>query len=226
MSFFFLILCCNKVNKKIYYVGPPITGISDNDWSEKLTDQLAPTPDWQDLPDPNYPENSAWGYKTTNVDGERVIQSSRYAIRLQWLHNNYTSLRHNANEEEVKKYTRAFIMEMLGSVMFPDKSADQVPVMYLQFIGDMDTTYNWGQAVLAFLYRQLYMACHANVKSVAGPLMLLQHWAWTRFPIGRPETGFNPARLGASQDPRKRLPFGIKWSDKYIRWPRNPHGGK
>ena len=125
-----------------------------------------------------------------------------------------------------KKYTRAFVMDMLGSVMFPDKSDDQVAVMYLQFLGDMDTRYNWGQAVLAFLYRQLYMASHVHVKSMAGPLMLLQQWAWTRFPIGRPESGFSLARLGASVDPRKRLAFGMKWCEKYMRWPRNPHGGK
>ena len=144
---------------------------------------------------------------------------------MSWLRDKYDSLERNANETEIKKYTRAFLMGIFGSIMFPDKSADQVPAMYLQFLGDMNMSYNWGLAVLAFLYRQLSLACSKKTKTVAGPLILLQQWAWTRFPVGRPESIFPLARFGSSSDVRKRIAFGSKWQNGYIRWPRNPHGG-
>ena len=208
------------------YVGPPVTGVSDKNWRPTLRRLLGPTDDWVDERDPDNPEDSPWRVTRITIDGVPTVRLSKYAIRLRWLRGEYLSLHPRSTEAEIKKYTRAYVMEMLGSIMFPDKSDDSVPVMYLQFLEDMDTKYNWGQAVLAFLYRQLYMASQAHVRSMAGPLMLLQQWAWTRFPIGRPESGFSLARLGASIDPRKRLAFGMKWSDDCLRWPRNPHAGK
>ena len=138
-----------------------------------LIDRLAPTNNWN----PNNDEDSPWGIKSEKVNGQTVHRRSKFAIRLQWIRNNYTSLGCNADAPTVMRYTRAYIMDLLGSVLFPDKSDDQVPVMYLQFLGDLNTRYNWGQAVLAFLYRQLSMAYSAKTKSMAGPLMLLQQWA-------------------------------------------------
>ena len=156
------------------YVGPPVTGVSDKNWRPTLRSLLGPTDDWVDERDPDNPEDSPWRVTRITIDGVPTVRFSKYAIRLRWLRGEYTSLHPRSNEAEIKKYTRAFVMDMLGSVMFPDKSDDKVPVMYLQFLGDMETRYNWGQAILAFLYRQLYLASHVHVKSIAGPLMLLQ----------------------------------------------------
>jgi hypothetical protein len=35
------------------------------------------------------------------------------------------------------KYTRAFCLDLFGSMMFPNNSADSVPVVYLSFLDDM-----------------------------------------------------------------------------------------
>uniref|UniRef100_A0A9I9E861 Aminotransferase-like plant mobile domain-containing protein n=1 Tax=Cucumis melo TaxID=3656 RepID=A0A9I9E861_CUCME len=47
--------------------------------------------------------------------------------------------------------------------------------------------YSWGGACLAWLYRQLCTASKQGVREIAGPLILLQIWAWERFPIVAPQ---------------------------------------
>jgi hypothetical protein len=110
-----------------------------------------------------------------NTSNERLSVSA-YALRLRWLRAQFSlPLEAWHNEETVARYTRGFCMDLFGSVMFPDSSADGVPAMYLQFISDLETPreYNWGGAVLAHLYRELSRACHAGADTIAGPMLLL-----------------------------------------------------
>ena len=55
------------------------------------------------------------------------------------------------------RYTRGYVMDLFGSVMFPDSSGDQMPMMYLPLLMDIEqpSSYNWGGAVLAYLYSHL-----------------------------------------------------------------------
>jgi len=48
--------------------------------------------------------------------------------------------------------------------------------------------YSWGSAVLAWMYRQLCVACHrsAGNANLGGCAYLLQVWCWERWPLGRP----------------------------------------
>lgn len=41
-------------------------------------------------------------------------------------------------QEQVECYTRAFILDVLGSLIFPDTSGDGVPAMYLQFLDNLN----------------------------------------------------------------------------------------
>jgi len=56
-------------------------------------------------------------------------------------------------------------MDLFGSVMFPDSSGDVVPMMYLRLLEDLESPsgYNWGGAVLAYLYHHLCHACEVNL---------------------------------------------------------------
>lgn len=55
-------------------------------------------------------------------------------------------------------------MDLFGSIMFPDSSGDTVPLMYLELVRDLepDKKYNWGGAVLAHLYFNLYQSCQVS----------------------------------------------------------------
>lgn len=69
-----------------------------------------------------------------------------------------------------------------------DSGGDGIPMWYLNLVDNLDepNRYNWGGAVLAHLYRQLCAASVPCVRSMHGPVMLLQHWSWTRLPVHRP----------------------------------------
>ncbi|KAJ4752562.1 hypothetical protein LUZ62_086967 [Rhynchospora pubera] len=59
-------------------------------------------------------------------------------------------------------------------------------------------------AVLAFLYRGLCRASGSS-REIAAPLILLQMWSWTRFPVGRPiRHDFGAVGLGGA-------PYGLFW---------------
>ena len=86
-----------------------------------------------------------------------------FRIMLHLLRVNTEELPVNATEDEVARYTRAYIMDLFGSVLFADSSGDSVPVMYLRFLEDLypERVPNWGVAALACLYRVfLFYAPH------------------------------------------------------------------
>jgi Plant mobile domain len=82
------------------------------------------------------------------------------------------------------RYTPAFCFDLFGSVMFPNNSADSVPAAYLTFLDDLlnvpEEGYNWGQAVLSCLYFNLCRSCLEPTDCIAGPVLLLQMWSWTK----------------------------------------------
>ncbi|KAL7233357.1 hypothetical protein ACSBR1_017057 [Camellia fascicularis] len=55
-------------------------------------------------------------------------------------------------------------------------------MMFLPLLRDFDLIheYSWGGATLACLYKMLCRATKADIKEIAGPLVLLQVWAWER----------------------------------------------
>uniref|UniRef100_A0A2N9IZZ8 Aminotransferase-like plant mobile domain-containing protein n=1 Tax=Fagus sylvatica TaxID=28930 RepID=A0A2N9IZZ8_FAGSY len=85
---------------------------------------------------------------------------------------------------EVLPYTRAYILELLGGSYFADKSGEKVHLMFLPMLEDFDAAgrYSWGSAVLAWLYRELCRATDPDSCDIAGALILVQLWAWSRFP--------------------------------------------
>jgi hypothetical protein len=87
------------------------------------------------------------------VRGEVVQSEGR--ILLHNLRANTDPLGEDATDEDIQRYTRAYIMKFFGSVLFPDCLGDGVPAMYLRFLEDLEPERvpNWGVAALAWLYR-------------------------------------------------------------------------
>ena len=144
-----------------------------------------------------------------SVDGEPLAGSLRYnwkvicidflevvppkmkgqQLSLPWLAEQFQELPPNADIVSVHRYARAYIMQLIGGFLFADKLNTLVHCMFLQFIFDFEQvgTYVWGVATLAWLYRELYCASNAQSLEIAGPLMLLQVWAYNKFPIVGPQ---------------------------------------
>ncbi|KAK7830846.1 serine/threonine-protein phosphatase 7 long form like protein [Quercus suber] len=74
--------------------------------------------------------------------------------------------------------------EMLGGTLFMDKSGERVLIMYLQFFNPISNgkNYSWCSAALSWLYKHLCKASEKKAKQIGGALLLVQFWAWARFP--------------------------------------------
>ena len=100
---------------------------------------------------------------------------------------------------------RATILQLLGGSLFAHKADRFVPSMFMQFITDLSSVrnYSWGAACLGWLYRSLDEATDPSMFDIAGPMMLLQMWAWEHFSICRPifKTGgqFVPGLMAGSR---------------------------
>ncbi|MFQ6627311.1 hypothetical protein Gotur_005191 [Gossypium turneri] len=80
---------------------------------------------------------------------------------------------------------RAYIMHIIGGEIMPDASNDKVHLMYLPLLANLSSvsSYSWGSAVLAVLYRELCRATDPKVRNIGGCLSLLQSWALYQMPF-------------------------------------------
>ncbi|RYR72780.1 hypothetical protein Ahy_A02g006992 [Arachis hypogaea] len=90
-------------------------------------------------------------------------QIQKFALNYSWFQETFGECPEGADEEIVRRYARAYIMMLLGTQLFADKSA------------------------LAWLYQCMCRVANRHVVKLAGPLQLLQSWIFWRFP------GFRPA---------------------------------
>ncbi|XP_038896629.1 protein MAIN-LIKE 2-like [Benincasa hispida] len=113
-------------------------------------------------------------------------------LSLPWLadqFNNFAHLPDHADEEDLQRYAQAYILKLIGGLVFPDKSNSRVHLMYLPLLMDFDVvgTYSWGAGCLTWLYRQLCKSAVIDGKDIVGPLLLIQIWAWDQFPLLAPQ---------------------------------------
>ena len=186
--------------------GIPVTGVSDSNWSGLVDECLGVGAASEVLK----------RKKRSGPDAEVVYSISGYAISLTRLRNRFAAMPNGPGEpteDQVLQYTRAYILDMFGSMIFTDSSGDSVPAMYLQFLRyfDPNVQYNWGAAVLSVLYRNLCAAVQRKTKTIAGPMVLLQQWCWSRLPTGRPRPLNNWAPRWGFPDPHSCPAFGEKW---------------
>ncbi|QHO18913.1 uncharacterized protein DS421_11g324510 [Arachis hypogaea] len=93
-----------------------------------------------------------------------------------------------ADEETVQRFARAYIMMLLGTQLFADKSGNHIHIRWLPYVARLEEmgSYSWGSAVLAWLYRCMCRVANRHVVKLAGPLQLLQSWIFWRFLRFRP----------------------------------------
>ena len=74
------------------------------------------------------PENTIWRYKCR----DDTVTFSKFHIRLSYLRQEFQGpIPDGAGEDVVRRWTCALCMELFGSMMFPNKTGDAVPAMYL-----------------------------------------------------------------------------------------------
>jgi len=191
--------------------GQPVTGIEYGDYDGLIEDLLGLPPDEE-------------VQKKRKKGG--IHRVSRAFIHLPQLRLRFAQLDPAATDDEVDHYTRAYILDMFATWMFPDSSGDTVPVVYLHFLRDLHSPapVNWGSAVLALLYRGLCNACQIKFKTFVGPAALLQHWSYSRLPVARPkplQRGWTPD--WGEPDGESCPAYAERWSSKKM-FDNCPHG--
>ena len=106
-------------------------------------------------------------------------------IKYKWLNAQFaTPLATNADDEVVQQYACYHLLVRMGALLFMDKSGDRVSLLTLPLFNLINNArqYNWGSAALAWLYKQLCNALKKDAMQIGGALLLVQLWAYSRFP--------------------------------------------
>ncbi|XP_078170300.1 serine/threonine-protein phosphatase 7 long form homolog isoform X2 [Carex rostrata] len=157
--------------------GKAISGYTDDNWSQLIEDCLG-----HEVYDGNEWDENDFYYKKVENSGqpnEKISILQNY-MRLVWLRTNFanTELDGVIDRDIINRNTRAYAMELFGTIMFPDANSSFVRLMYLQFLKDLgpkgENYYNWGGAVLASYHG------HADIKQV----QLMVHYYCCRCGLG------------------------------------------
>lgn len=121
-----------------------------------------------------------WNKAKTNTEMWSGKQRSK-TFQLKSLRDQFmgTLRLHEERKLDPKRVTAtatAYILYILGSVIFPDTSGSRVNATYVQFLADLDrlNEISWGTACLAFLLNEMRKASRAKKDQIGGSMPLLQ----------------------------------------------------
>ena len=141
--------------------------------------------------------NKTWASKCQNL--LRIVTNG-VVLQGKWILNNWLlqkvdeGLPDGAAKDVVHQYAQFYILALLADTIFSNKSGDRVHMMWLQMLTDLRNPprYSWGSACFAWLYRELCRATDRGASQISGALILVQYWAWFRFPFLCPRMDLPP----------------------------------
>ncbi|XP_072088219.1 protein MAIN-LIKE 1-like [Arachis hypogaea] len=83
----------------------------------------------------------------------------------------FGELPEGADEPTVRRYAHTYIMMLLGTQLFADKSGNRIHIRWLSYIAMLEDMggYSWGSAALSWLYRCMCRTVNRHVVKLAGP---------------------------------------------------------
>ncbi|XP_057719823.1 serine/threonine-protein phosphatase 7 long form homolog [Arachis stenosperma] len=88
------------------------------------------------------------------IDSDPDRQSqTKWTVKLTWFHNTVCGeLEQDVTKERLMRYTRGYIIQLIGGILFPDASDSRVHIRWLLLLEDIDACgrLSWGSAVLAW----------------------------------------------------------------------------
>ncbi|XP_030963379.1 serine/threonine-protein phosphatase 7 long form homolog [Quercus lobata] len=146
--------------------GLPVIGRTDYEWSVLCEKLLGHKP----LP---------------AIPNSNMSTFARARIKYNWLDAQFAApLATDAGDEVVQQHAHYHLLVQMGALLFMDKSMDRVSLVPLQLLNPISNVrrYSWGNAALAWLYRQHCGASKKGAMQIGGALLLVQLWAYSRFP--------------------------------------------
>ncbi|XP_026383498.1 protein MAIN-LIKE 1-like [Papaver somniferum] len=127
-----------------------------------------------------------------SIDG-KAVKHKEYAQELEW-DKIYAFTKEvfqwdeegkEVTKERIFATTNAYVLYVLGSVIFPDISGARLNANFIQLLQPFDKihTYSWGTAILAHSLNELRKAYRAGGNQIRGNMDFLQAWIYLHFPI-------------------------------------------
>ncbi|KAH7861868.1 hypothetical protein Vadar_031931 [Vaccinium darrowii] len=125
-------------------------------------------------------------------------------VTFDWLRENFSYVSDDDLDERVDCCAWAYLLYVLGSTLFVDKTGVRVRVSYLGVLEDLQnvSSYAFGAAGLAYLYRQLGQASNGDAKQLSGYTTLLEAWI---------QEHFSSLRNGIDPNYTDDLPRARRW---------------
>ncbi|RWR94958.1 serine/threonine-protein phosphatase 7 long form isoform X1 [Cinnamomum micranthum f. kanehirae] len=133
-------------------------------------------------------------------------------IKFTWLKDNFGLEPKSRPRDQDVRRTRAFLFCLVAGHTFWTSSGTKAPAHILELFRHFDRR-SWGSTCLANLYRGLAKVSLLQkkgkaVKTITGPLKLLQVWAYSRMTIGK------PIRRRANWDTDVEFPLFLTWYNR------------
>ncbi|KAH0781282.1 hypothetical protein KY290_000880 [Solanum tuberosum] len=118
-----------------------------------------------------------------------------------------------ATQDMINQMARCYMFWMIAGMMMADTSGNYLKLMFLPMLKDLSvvSSYSWGSATLACLYRFLCKASQSNQNEIAGFLPLLQIWEWERVTVLKPQ-------VIAQRDIKNNFLAGLPRGPRATRW--------
>ncbi|XP_016204852.1 protein MAIN-LIKE 1-like [Arachis ipaensis] len=73
-------------------------------------------------------------------------QVQKFAVNCTWFQKTFGECPAGADEETVRRFARAYIMMLLGTQLFADKSGNRIHIRWLPYVARLEKmgTYSWG----------------------------------------------------------------------------------
>ncbi|KAL0383024.1 UNVERIFIED_CONTAM: protein MAINTENANCE OF MERISTEMS [Sesamum calycinum] len=153
-----------------------------------------------------------WGLP---IDGEPVSRTDLERTTVQWQEYCMQYIGFAPEEGALKD---SWLQLLLGGTMCPDSSGNLVSLLYLAKLEDIVAArnYNWGSAVLAFLYRELCNASEKGKAAIGSALQLVQIWTWSHIiplclGLGAPRVHMGPHSID-NNSVLPGAPYGAMWN--------------
>ena len=97
---------------------------------------------------------------------QEVLSVCGQSVRLEWLKSHFDIVSDRDSHRRIECASQGYLLFLLGCILFADKSGTRVSIAYLSLLRELDrvSTYAWGAAILAYLYRQLRVASRSSVR--------------------------------------------------------------
>nr|KYP39207.1 Serine/threonine protein phosphatase 7 long form isogeny [Cajanus cajan] len=131
-----------------------------------------------------------WGALVERLLGMTTPESMLVGgrLRMSWIDRHFSNVsEHIHSQEQLERYTRAFILRIIGGYLLTDHSSSFVSLRYLSFLEDLDACgqMSLGSCMLVNMYRELCVCTNYDHKEIGGSGILVQLWAWYRINIFR-----------------------------------------